>query len=331
MFRAARGGAAATVLAAVLSSPSPATAAPPEGAPPSDVVAELIARGKSEYAAGHQQQAYDALRAAWAVYKSPKLACVLGQVELELEKYRDAADHLTTCSARYPLPEQGQKDLKRAKSHVATLDLTAPTEATIQVDGVSVGTAPVGTLFLEPGDHELLVQLDGYESRTERFTVVAGDSLVKRIDFKPKASEPSPAPVSTPATPSADSPKESGSSMKTVALIGGGVATVGFVIAGAVFRVNAYSAKDERERLKGQVDDCSNSMSTGCSDILLAHNDYVDSGNMSNLMFGIGAGFAVLTVGAYFLWPDSKPTKAQRQPWVGVAIGPRGLSARGTF
>ena len=131
------GGLGAIALATALS--APAQAAPPDDEAPSKAVAESIARGKKEYAAGHHQQAYSAFRSAWETHKSPKLACLLGQVELDLEKYRDAADHLTICSARYPLPEQGLKELQRAKSHVATLELTAPVGASVQVDGISVG------------------------------------------------------------------------------------------------------------------------------------------------------------------------------------------------
>ncbi|MGE0321022.1 MAG: PEGA domain-containing protein [Polyangiaceae bacterium] len=304
---------------------------------------QLLQQGRKHYAARRVQKAYEAFRAAWELRQTTGIACNLGQTEMELKKFRDAAEHLDWCLAELPEPKpvEGAKDLESAKAHVVTLLLVAqPEGATIQIDGQPVGTAPTARpIFLEPGTHKLELFREGHDAHIESFDAVAGDSVKKEISLVARVSEVDAGlpPASEPADVAPAEPvrplPESGVEAKTLVVVGGGVATLGAVAAGVLFRIDASSKADKRDRLQRDAGDCFASASTQCHELSEAQSDYESLANTSTLFFGLGAGLAVLTVGTYLLWPDEPepPEKARGVRHLRVGVAPRALLIQGEF
>src|SRR5271168_2244413 len=65
-------------------------------------VVQLFDQAQDAFAKGDKQGAYNAYRAAWALQKSYDIAGNLGNVELKLGKYRDAAEHLAFSLENFP-------------------------------------------------------------------------------------------------------------------------------------------------------------------------------------------------------------------------------------
>src|SRR5882672_181123 len=88
---------------------------------------QLFREGTSAFEAERYSEAYGALRSAWDLSPSYRHAAGLGQVELHLAQYRDAAEHLAYCLRNFP--ETGDKvarqhveeGLEQAREHVASL------------------------------------------------------------------------------------------------------------------------------------------------------------------------------------------------------------------
>src|SRR5512142_3115884 len=73
------------------------------GAPDSVALAEdLFQQGTKAFEAARYTEAYDALKSAWELAPSYRTAAGLGQVELQIERFRDAAYHLSYCLRHYP-------------------------------------------------------------------------------------------------------------------------------------------------------------------------------------------------------------------------------------
>src|SRR5438552_4823945 len=78
-------------------------AEPSESSPDSVARAEqLFHAGTQAFEGAEYAEAYKALRAAWELAPSYRTAAGLGQVELQIEQYRDAAFHLSFCLRHYP-------------------------------------------------------------------------------------------------------------------------------------------------------------------------------------------------------------------------------------
>lgn len=114
-------------------------------------------------------------RQAWALKQSYDIGGNLGIAELNLEKYCDAAEHLSFALKRFPANgkpahrELLHDKLEKAKEHVGALAITVSAPgAEVFVDGKRLGLAPLSELvFVAPGTRKMEARLQGYETATQ--------------------------------------------------------------------------------------------------------------------------------------------------------------------
>ncbi|WP_438004660.1 PEGA domain-containing protein [Sorangium sp. So ce321] len=152
-------------------------------------VKDDVRRAKRARDAGRWTEAHAAYKAAFEAAdpassterERAELAGELGLCEIELRKYRDAAEHLAwSLEQRDALPLQLQLRFeagqRKAAPHVGTLYLSVePPDAEVLIDGKAI-SAPARTyrLFLEPGEHMVRARSGGYEEAFQSFDAQAG-------------------------------------------------------------------------------------------------------------------------------------------------------------
>jgi hypothetical protein len=80
-----------------------------------------------------------------------------------------------------------------------------PSKASVLIDGTEAGITPLREHLLEPGTHELRVQMDGYETVKKTIVVSAGQYVPYKFTLKKGAAAPV-APDSVPNAPDAVAP-----------------------------------------------------------------------------------------------------------------------------
>lgn len=164
---------------------------------------EALAAHKFEVARSH-------LLEAFKLSPSFDVAGALGQAELELRRYRDAAEHLDLSLRNFPpsesleLRKKVSDGLELAKKRVCALRLSvAPAGTEVRVDGALIGTAPVAPqVFVEPGARVLEARLASGE--TDSITIRAAAGSEQSLSLAPKRKEVAPpvaAPGASVATP----------------------------------------------------------------------------------------------------------------------------------
>lgn len=81
--------------------------------------------------------------------------------------------------------------------------------ARVIIDGEDKGVAPLESIMLSAGSHEIVVKLDGFRSETQRITVRTGKEYTVDVSLRPEAvaqSDSPRAPVLTPSTTNTPSP-----------------------------------------------------------------------------------------------------------------------------
>ncbi|XXX72899.1 hypothetical protein WMF30_35145 [Sorangium sp. So ce134] len=167
-------------------------------------VKDHVRRAKRARDAGRWTEAHAAYKAAFEAAdpasstekERAEVAGELGLCELELRKYRDAAEHLArSLEQRDALPLQLQLRLeagqRKAAPHVGTLYLSVePPDAEVLIDGKPV-SAPARTyrLFLEPGQHMVRARLAGHEEAFQSFDALAGKATTISMQV-PRAATP---------------------------------------------------------------------------------------------------------------------------------------------
>lgn len=155
---------------------------------------QLLQRGREAFEAKRYQEAHNRLSHAYRLHHSYRTACALGQVELELELFRDAAEHLDVCISRYPVddPQQARDrvldGLRETRRRVAVFEPTVNLlGATILVNGVEVGTTPLETdLFVEPGLRRITVRKAGYQDVSAELFFPAGGTTHWQAELLPQ-------------------------------------------------------------------------------------------------------------------------------------------------
>ncbi|MDC3988477.1 hypothetical protein [Polyangium jinanense] len=180
----------------------PALPSPPDVA--TDRARKLSEEGIALYGAEQFAEAHAAFVAAWSLKKHHQIAGMLGDCEMRLGKYRDAAEHLTYYVREYPKDRPAEKltrarvMLEEAKSHVGTLTIRVDEPgADVFVDGKPVGPSPlVDPVFVDPGTRLIEVQ----RSRGKRMQTVevsAGSTHTVRLLLAPaRGAVPPPGPTS---------------------------------------------------------------------------------------------------------------------------------------
>jgi hypothetical protein len=81
--------------------------------------------------------------------------------------------------------------------------------ARVIIDGEDKGTAPLESVMLAAGSHEIVVKLDGFRAETQRITVRTGKEYTVDVNLRPEAvaqSDKPRTPVLTPSTTETPSP-----------------------------------------------------------------------------------------------------------------------------
>ena len=145
--------------------------------------AELYRKGKAYYRQGKYEEARAQYEQAFRLSGSYDAAGNLGNVELKLGMYAEAARHLSFSLDHLPPSAEPEKreraerrlrqGLSKALEHVGRVELAVrPAGATVLVDGQSVGTArSAKTLFLDPGSHTIEARHQGYHSHQRQIAI----------------------------------------------------------------------------------------------------------------------------------------------------------------
>jgi len=315
--------------------------------------------GRDAMAAGDWRGAQKIFSDLWTKNHTYDVALNLGQVELNLEMYRDAAEHLSYGLRYLPAKEKPElegkasRGLKFARQRVGALQISVETGATVLVDGTEVGTAPLdGDVFVTPGEHFLTARVPNRSPAQETVTAKAGETLSVALVFSgPALVASSPASAPTPEAPPVASglespqnpnppplPASTDSSVepRTIALWSGVGVTVVASGIGTVFALKASSASADAKNARDQLAQQSGSNAcvsgnSACAAVEGAFNKRNDNNRAANVSFVVAGVAAAGTVAMYFLWPRSQSKQDSFHFVPAVAPGAASLNLLGSF
>jgi|GEM_PF-2748428 len=286
---------------------------------------------------------------AFSQQASAHTALHLGQLELELKRYRDSAEHLDYAIRLLPdadgeAPKNtAKKALAVAKAQIAVVVATTNRAgAEMRVNGRSVGKAPLaGNLYLDPGPHDISAHWEN-DSITRPIAVLAGQEYRLSLPLvvpRPRSVMRRPAPVALRDAHAATAPAVSvhDSSHSPWPLLVGGSLVVAGVASGVVLRLDSSAQYDQAAELRARR------AGTGCfgelsqSDECAALRAATESGDRSHNWSTVGfvaAGTALLGTLTYWYWPwkgtERRPPAQVRFAPV-VSSGSSGLLLRAEY
>jgi hypothetical protein len=310
-----------------------------------DKARELYIEGQKAGTKKKWGEAYANFLAAWSLKRHWQVAGNLGWVEVELGKYRDAAEHLALYLREAPKDKVKERQsaevlLAEARKRVGALQLNVePAGAEVLVDGASVGKAPLaGEVFVEPGKRAIEARLDGYTTMKTTMEMAAGASrevplrLVKSEASAEKAGGNSVFKDSKSNEGTRTESEERGPS-KTV-IIAGIATSVVAIGAGVGFAVasNGYASDADKQRAateqRGVPYPCSTpAYAKECGD----HTDTVEAqrtyANLSVFSVVLGGVLGATTAIYALMTPASKP--AATKPTTTVRAAPVAMARGG--
>jgi hypothetical protein len=259
------------------------------------------------------QTAYNLMLEAWQRRQASDIAVNLAYIEIELGKFRDAAEHLAYGLRNFPadadpeLLRLNRERLVHAKQQVVTLAVSAkPANARVSLNGKPLGIASElpPEIFVEPGAINITADLEGHQPKTERLAGAAGQELSAKIVLEPIASD-EPATINAPLVTPPPEDVHTERSLVPV-YVGVGATAVGLGLV-AVFALGKSSAGDDIEQLRSSLGFQPNACVGGsappaCNDL----QDAVDSHDRNATALEISA-VATAAIGlgtvAYLVWP----------------------------
>lgn len=332
--------------AATIASAQPA---PDRGSPPRPPTAEEEARlaraddlyrqGNELVKAGNFVQAHARYREAFSLKESFDIAGNLADMEYELGKFRDAAEHAAYSLKIFPpngkarAKERTIEILAKAKKQVCTVRVSSNVAgADVSIDGHKVGKTPLDVdLFTEPGERTFRVVALGYKEVTHPRTCAKGADVDVPFTLEalpgivPTAfASGAPSSSSAPPVPSASTvPPEPRPAWPAIVL--GGVAAVGV---GAGIGLTVAGA--------GENSDAIDTFRT-CGRSAACEEEAQSSVDTANVLQGVGiAGFAIGAASLtgmiiYLALPSSGPDRAALRLVPFAGPGAQGLSVGGRF
>ncbi|MFO0587774.1 MAG: PEGA domain-containing protein [Polyangiaceae bacterium] len=294
-----------------------------------DKARDLFREGTKLYRAQKWAQAEAAFEAAWALTdkKSKGLVNNLGQTEMHLGKWREAAEHLTTARRLAgkndkQLPDI-ERDLAEAKKKVGTLNVTASVEgARVLVGEQVIGKAPLeDPVFVEPGKVTLSALLEGYQGVKVEVEVSAGQEMPVTLELQKPNAAPS-ATATASAAPTADPPARS----MVPAFVIGGVGVAALIAGGVLIGVaesdrgdlRASAPKDANGNLLCWKTPAEGSTTLPACDAWRAKGAGINTEGNAGIGLLIGGGVALAGAAFYWLWASKPraPEHAAERRWV---------------
>jgi hypothetical protein len=257
-----------------------------------DVAADY-AEGKRLWSEGKRAEAEVAFERAWAKQKSYDVAGQLGGVELELDKFAEAAEHLSFAVANWAPsgnPEgkaSAERRLQKALARVGAVRIDASVDgARIELNG-SARDNGGGTLYLDPGKHTIVAKKDGYDPATATIEVTAASEQTVTLTLRP-------------TTPPNGDEGEGPAALPVVAGVGFGLAgigigvAIGLTVADAGARSDFDARAEELDRLGVSCPD--GSADPICTDFFDAR-DKASTLRTASIGTWIGAGAVAVATG----------------------------------
>jgi hypothetical protein len=143
-----------------------------------DKARQLYEEGVAAFKKGKTLEAHASFVAAWALNRHWQIAANLADSELELGKFREAAEHAVYYQQHAPADRQDKAKalVNRARARVGALTIDVdPPGAEVLVDDVPVGRAPIQeAVFVDPGAHKVTARFAGRADATQTVTLSAG-------------------------------------------------------------------------------------------------------------------------------------------------------------
>lgn len=293
------------LLVCTLGSISPAalaverTAPSPETIAMTDKARQLYEEGLAAFKKGKVLEAHASFFGAWSLAPHWQIAANLADVELELGKLREAAEHAAYYQKNAPADRRAKADalLQRATARVGTLEIeVAPPGAEVLVDDAAVGRAPLGgSIFVLAGPHKVTARLAGRPDVAQTVTVEAGARLGVTLKIVAEVAAPPVVPLPVvekrPVWP---------------AVVSGGLAVVGLAVgAGLTAAANGKSGEAEALDAKLPLSSCSGAPATGragdCNALKDALRSQSQLGSAAVAGF-IGSGALALVAAGFGVW-----------------------------
>jgi hypothetical protein len=282
-----------------------------------DADGELLRRGTDAFGRKEYDDARVALGQAYALSSKAATLLKLGLAELQSGHAVDATKHLREYLTHAEEPADKleavrTKWLPRAVSQTASLDVTAPAGAEVLVDGVVQGSAPLGSIVIGEGSHEVTSRQG---TLVETQTVVAKAGVAVEVHFQ-RVSDAIPAAIGPqgPDGEAQDRPSSGASRAKWITVIGLGSGAVAAFGVGIGFAVASNNSADQARTLSGQLNamnapSCNTaSAPAGCG----ALSQAIQSTNADHgLAIGFEVAGGVLALGSAATWLLWHPAKQQ--------------------
>jgi len=310
----------------------------------------LFKKGKVAFNAGKFNDALRIYREAWSLKQSPDIAANLAQTESELGQHRSAAEHFAFALAHLlPSSTDEQKQalaegLAQEKKEIGSLRVTLePADSALTIDDTAVTVPPSGDIYLEPGEHGVLVTHEGYEPNQQTVRLSRGASQVLWIKLTQIGALPAEAsagseqrtsgPTDTPPPPSGHSSKRS----IVPALVGGGLVAAGAAV-GVAFFISGNSSQKDADQLRASLPE-SNACGTGTPYVaecatLHDKNSDIDRARAIEIVGFSVAGAAAIGTALYLLWPHSRSHASASNaftPTFAIAPGATNFGLGGRF
>lgn len=348
----------ALVVAATSIAATPARAQPPVETPSgstTDEASKLFKKGNDAYKSKKWDEAEKAFEEAWAIKQSYDIAGNLGDVELYLAKYQEAAEHLEYSLRNWPAGQEASrartaKRFEEAKKQVGTLTLKVTKGADITVNGKSVGKSPLaGPVFVTPGAATVVATL---REKSAKKTVALDTGEAREIEIE-IAGEAAAVGPSVPPAASGDEPANppggggvkadaSGMKPKTLALIVGGGLTVIAAGVGVFYTLQKSSADEDADgdrstlssKYGGQA--CAGSSPPAeCSSLRDALERRDDASKIATGAFIASGALLAATAVTFLAWPSDSDNERANTSAFNLYAVPRShgatLGVLGTF
>jgi len=276
-------------------------------------VRALFREGVAAFNAGKPEEAVKTLSEAWSIRQSYDVAAALAQAEIQLKRYRDAAEHLDFCLSHFA-PVESEQTLRQIKNafaevklHVGAFKIAVDHPgAEVRVDDKPVGTSPLGAVvFVDPGQHALEARL-GADKVTQTVHVDPGEQAPVEMKFGAANIAP---PTSSPSDhPAADTQRS------IVPVIVGGAAFIIGAGSAIGFELAASSKDDTARSLRGRTgpSGCAAGGGVSATDCGALH-DALNARDRDHNWATAGivlAGVAAIATPLYWFWPRSNATAA---------------------